>query len=269
MALFSNALSVLRQHLSAQVGDLIMGTPDSGTTTTLVDAMLRKGDDYYNKKGYECYIYAGTNIGEAREVADWQLLSNTLTLEPAFSSAIDATSLYELHMIFTEDEYRRAINMAIESIAGKYLIDLKDETTIMLVADTYEYALPLTMLYLYRVITEKEKDGGVFDDEGEIDPRDYSIIKSYPPKLKLHEDRYSISAGKDLRLEGQGTQAKVTADIDVIYLPPEWVIQKAITMLPKGKILSNQLDSTYQQALLLSAKEPRAWPNERAKRIVE
>uniref|UniRef100_A0A6M3K319 Uncharacterized protein n=1 Tax=viral metagenome TaxID=1070528 RepID=A0A6M3K319_9ZZZZ len=269
MALYSNSLAVIRQYLSSTIGDLITGTFDSGDTNHAVDTMLRKDEDYYNKYGYECYIYSGTNIGEAREVSDWQLGTHTLTFDPGFTDSVDTTSLFELHHRFTADEYLKAINMAIESIAGKYLIDLKDETTITLVADTYEYELPLSFLYLYSVITEDAVDTNVYNEEDEIDPRDWDIIKAYPPKLKLNERQYSITAGKDLRLEGQGTQAKVTSDTDVIYIPPDWLVQKAITFLPKGKIMSNKLDTTYQQALALSVKEPRAWPNPTAKRIVE
>uniref|UniRef100_A0A6M3L447 Uncharacterized protein n=1 Tax=viral metagenome TaxID=1070528 RepID=A0A6M3L447_9ZZZZ len=269
MALYSNVYSVVRQYLSAQVGDLIMGTAASGSSTTIVHTMLRKGDDYYNEHHYRCYIYGGTNIGEEREVSDWVKSTNTLTLEPAYTAAIDNTSTYELHYIFTETEYRKAINMAIESIAGKYLIDLIDDTTITLVADTYEYALPTSFLYLHKITTEADAAGDVFDASDVIDPRDWSIITAYPPTLKLDENRYTIVAGKDLRLEGQGSQAAVSADTDVISLPQDWVVQKAITYLPKNKIQSNQLEGTYQQALLLSANVPIVFPNPRAKRIVE
>jgi len=253
------------------VGDLILSAPSTVTSTTAVDTKLLKGEDYYNEHHYRGYYYNGTAIGQEREVSDWTLATpaNTLTFAPAFSPAPTALDGLELHYIFTEDEYRKAINLAIESIAGKYLIELIDDTTITLVADTYEYALPTSFLYLYRVITEDEVAGDVFDAADEIDPRDYYITKAYPPYLKLDEVRYSITAGKDLRLEGQGTQAIVTADTDVINIPPGWLVQKAITFLPKGKIGSNKLDATYQQALLLSAKEPRAWPDPRAKRIVE
>jgi len=270
MALFSNVLSVVRQYLSAAVGDLIMGTAGSGTSTTLVSTMLRQADDYYNNFKYRCYIYEGTNIGEEREVSDWTLTSpaNTLTLAPAYTAAIDNTSKYELHHIFTEAELRKAINLAIESLAGKYLVDLKDETT-ALVADTYEYALPTSFLYLYRVITEKTADGGVFPDSYEIDPRNWSIIKSYPPKLKLHESYYSVSADKKLRFEGHGTQPIVSADTNVIYLPPDWLVQKAITFLPQNKIQSAQLDNTYRQALAISSVMPRSYPDPRSRRVVE
>ena len=269
MALFSNSLSVTRQYLSAAVGDLIRGTADSGSETTIVDTMLTKPSDYYNNYGYKCYIYEGINIGEERVVSTWVLGStNTLTLTPAFTAAITSASKYELHRIFTQDDYRKAINMAIEGIAGKYLIDLIDETTV-LVADTYEYDLPLSFLYLYKVTTEQTAAGGVWDAEAEIDPRNWSINKSYAPALKLDERYYSIVAGKYLRLEGQGAQPLVTADTSVIYLPIDWLVQKAITFLPQEKIQSNKLENTFKQAILLSSKEPRAYPHPEARAIVE
>ena len=274
MALYSNSLQVIRHYLSAAMGDLISGTAGSGTSTTLVSTLLRKADDYYNNHHYRCYIYAGTNIGEEREVSDWTLTSpaNTLTLAPAYTAAIDNTSKYELHHIFNEDEYRKAINMGIESMAGKYLANLVDDTTITLVADTYEYALPTNFLYLHRVTTEKEVAGDEFDASDEVDVRDWSIIKAYPPMLKLHEDRYSITAGKDLRLEGYGTQAIVSADTDTIYLPPKWLVAEAILSLPHSKVESNNLDGVLAQAsrdVITYRLTERNYPHPRARKIVE
>jgi len=258
------------------VGDLILstagGTPSS---TTYVDTMLLKGDDYYNDHHYRGYCYEGDAIGQEREVSDWTLtdVANTLTFAPAFSPTIASGDEFELHRIFSADEYLKAINLAIEFMAGKYLVDIKvesgDTDVITLVADTYEYDLPLSMLYLYRVTTEDEVDGGEFYESGVIDPRDWSIMKAVTPQLKLHKGRYSITADKDLRLEGQGSQPIVVDDTDVIYLPPDWVVAKAITMLPWNKIQSNKLDGVYARAMVASAKEPRNWPNPRAQRAVE
>jgi len=268
MALFSNSLAVVRQYLSATVGDLIMGAADSGSSTTLVHTILRKGDDYYNEHGYRCYIYGGTNIGEEREVSDWVLSTHTLTLDPAYTAAIDDTSFYELHHIFTEDEYCKAINMAIRSLAApKYVLAKIDTSSITLVADIYEYTLPDGMDFVHRITTEDSADSGTFDAEDEIDPRNWELISSR--KLKLHDGRYSITAGKDLRIEGEGSQTIVADDADDIELPLEWLVQKAITFLPQNKIQSNKLDNTYSQAILLSSQEPRAWPDQRARRVLE
>jgi len=218
---------------------------------------------------YRAYIYSGPGIGEEREVSDWTVSNNTMVLAPVFTTNIASNSYYELHYIFTADEYLKAINLAIESMGAKYLIDIMDITSITLSADTYEYELPLTMLYLEKVTTEHEAGGDVFEVEDEIDPRDYTIIRAYPPILKLHEDYYSITAGKDLRLEGQGAQSVVDDDTDVISLPPSWLVQKAITFLPSSKIQSNKLDETYRRALILSSNEPRVWPSPKAQRVIE
>ena len=130
MAKYSNSLAVIRARLSSKVGDLITGTPDSGSSTTIVDTMLREADDYYNKHRYKCYIYDGTNEGEEREVSDWVQSSNTLTLAPSYTAAIDTTSLYELHKIFFADDLLKAINQAIDFSARiPYLFDVRDQTT--------------------------------------------------------------------------------------------------------------------------------------------
>lgn len=278
MALFSNTTAVIRHYLSSAVGDLVSGVcSTTGATTAIINApFLYKPNDYYNNLHYEVYVYAGTNLGEARWVKDWTLTGNLLEIEtPVYDNACDATSYIELHKIFTAAEYLKAINLGIESMAGNYLIDIKDETTITLSEDTYEYALPLSMLYLYRVIEEEEATGGEFWDSDEIDPRDYSIIKSYAPKLKLNKSYYSVGSGrdgKDLRLEGQGTQPIVDDDADVIYLPPNWLVAEAILRLPRNKIESNKLDDVFKHAemdAIWYRLHARNWPHPKAKQVVE
>jgi len=193
--------------------------------------------------------------------------ASTLTLAPAYTAAIDNTSKYELHYIFTEDEYRRAINMSISHAAdGGYLIDKTDVST-TLVASTFEYTLPTSMSYVHRVTTERTAAGGLFDDSDALDPRNWQLIS--PRKLKLHEDYYSVSAGKDLRIEGHGRQDVLTSDTSICYLPMEWLVQKAITFLPENKIQSNKLDETYRRALILSAREPSSNLRPDSRRVVE
>ena len=241
----------------------------TGATTTKIYApFLYQANDYYNDLHYNVYVYAGTNIGVEKRVTDWVLADFLLTVHSAYAAACDATSYIELHNIFTEDEYRKAINLAIESLAGKYFVDIKDESTV-LVASTYEYTLPSNMLGIIRIITEKTAAGGIFNASDEIDPRDWDIIRAYPPKLKLHEDYYSLSAGKDLRIEGYGAQPIVDDDTDVIYLPPDWVVQKAITFLPQNKIQSSKLTETYARASVVSSREPVSQMDPRTRWVIE
>lgn len=170
MAIYSNSYAVIRQRLASMVGDGMFppATADSGSTSTLVDTDLTEADDYFNNLRYYLYVYDGANEGSERKVSDWDNATNTLTLSPAFSSAIDNTSKYELHNIFREFEYRNAVNQAIEKIGTKYLIDLVDTTTIRLTSTTsndgdtvytWEYALPSDAFYIHRIITEDYETG--------------------------------------------------------------------------------------------------------------
>jgi len=171
MSLYSNTLAVVRQYLSSAVGDLLMfqaGT--SGATTTKIYApALWQADDYYNDHHYDAYVYAGTNIGVEKRATDWDLSAYLLTIHSAYSAACDATSYVELHHIFTQDEYRKAINLAIESVAdGQYLIDKTDTTTVQLTSTTdnldntvytYEYTLPTDQYYINKITTERGVSG--------------------------------------------------------------------------------------------------------------
>ena len=268
MALFSNSQRVIRHYLASACGDLIYGQAGTtGADTTHTNApFLWQPNDYYNNNFYEVYVYAGTNIGVTKRVTDWDLSTFLLTVHSAYSVACDATSYIELHRIFTTDEYNKAINLAIESIAENYLIDKIDEAT-ALVADTYEYTLPTTMYFVHKITTEDEAASGDFYDKDEIDPRDWDLIS--PRTLKLRYGYYSITAGKDLRIEGQGRQDTVDSDTDVVYLPPDFIVQKSITFLPQNKIQSNNLADTYRNALVLSAREPRRWANPCSQRVIE
>jgi len=291
MAFYSNYVYIIRQHIASAVGDLIMGTADSGTQTTTVDTELgdpRWGDDYFNEHGYRQYIYEGTNVGEERFITDWDQSAFQLTNAPAFSSAIDNTSKYELHWKFTAREYLNAINLAIESIADRYLINAKDESTIKLTSTednlgntvyTWEYALPTSCLYLYRVIPEHAVAGqkseasgdGKFETNEAIDLRFWSIIKSYPPKLKIDEDKYNIDEDLYLRLEYQAAQPRVSTDTDVVYLPPDWLVAKAVTLLPADKIQASELQHAigWARESLGRMREPRSYPHPLAKKVIE
>lgn len=268
MSLYSNTLQVLRHYLSSAVGDLVSGIcGTTGATTTKIYApFLWQASDYYNNHNYEVYVYAGTNIGVTKRVTDWDLASFLLTVHSAYVAACDATSYIELHHIFSEDKYRKAINLAIESLSTKYLVD-KIDATITLVEDVYEYTLPMGINFIHKITTEDEEDGGEFFNSGIIDPRTWSLIS--PRKLKLDNRYYSITAGKDLRIEGQGRQSTLTSDSSICYLPPDWLIKKAITLLPGNKIESNSLSGTFNRAMDFVKNEPKNLPYPQSRTVLE
>ncbi len=266
---FSNTLQELRHYLASSVGDLIYGQAGTtGATTTKIYApFLWQADDYYNEHKYEAYVYLGTNIGETRRATDWVLSSKLLTIHTAYDAACDATSFVELHHIFIVDELDKAINLSIQSLGTDYLIDKIDET-ITLVADVYEYTVPSGFNYIHKITTEKDTDTGTFRGGYEIDQRAWDLIS--PRTLKLKYGYYGITAGEDLRIEGQGVQNILTSDTDVCNPPPEWIVQKAITLLPQNKIQSNDLDRTLAVAVTWVERHPIAMrQNPWGRRVIE
>jgi len=174
---WSNTLKAIRQRLSLMMDDCITGTASTGDTTTLTISstnppdFYNKADDYFNELHYEVYINAGINIGTTYAASDWVNSTHVLTVTPAAASSFTSASVPELHRIFFTAELHNAINQAIDFYArGKYLLDLKDETTISLTrtakndnADsyiyTYEYSLPTNCLWLHKVTTEDSVAG--------------------------------------------------------------------------------------------------------------
>ena len=75
------------------------GTATSGDTTSVIDSGAGWDADEWNAEadltgGYMVWIISGTNSGEARTITDGT--TTDLTVSPAFSSAIDATSAYRI-----------------------------------------------------------------------------------------------------------------------------------------------------------------------------
>lgn len=71
----------------------ISGKADSGSTTTLVDSGLTAyDDDAFNNMVLS--IIKGTNKGQSRRISDFDGSTGTITVDTAFTSAIDSTSEY-------------------------------------------------------------------------------------------------------------------------------------------------------------------------------
>lgn len=113
---------------------------------------------------------------------------------------------------------------------------------------------------------------GRFPSANVVDPRDYTILKSYAPEIKFHEDHYNVVADLRIRLEGQGSQDNVTADTDNIFLPPHDLVPVAATFLPFSKIESANLKSTFDKCMIVRGKvemRPTLSPYGNTKRVIE
>jgi len=170
---YSNTLAVVRQLLSGMFADCVLATASAGAkgeitiATTNPPQFYSYPTDTFNEEQWESYCYYGTNKGTTQLASDWDVDTHKLSLTPDAALEYDITSKVELHHLFYSMEYLNAINQAIAfyNNGSKYLLDLKDETTISLTRterndvddsyiNTYEYALPTDCLWLNRVTTE-------------------------------------------------------------------------------------------------------------------
>jgi len=227
VAVYSLTLAQLRQSLSRKIHDLELFTCEAGSDAThfVSSYMAAKDanvDDYFNN--WEAHVYEGTNGGNARQVTDWDHATKKGTIAPAFANALDITSKIELRRETKAAELNDFINEAIDMVPKEIQADIVNET-IALVAVTREYTLPLTIFSIDK-ITMESSTSGIYKTEDVIDPRDYDLLRGYPPKLWF-KDRYVPTADRHLRIEGRAAQKRLETDADICFLPPAYIIFQA------------------------------------------
>jgi len=121
-------------------------------------------------------------------------------------------------------------------------------------------------------VTYETAGDGTFPSGNIIDPRDYTILKAYAPKIKFDERQYNITEDLRILVEYQGSQAAITTDTDTIFLPPHELIEVAATFLPFSKIESNNLTATFNKCLETRAKveaRPPTHPYANSQSVIE
>ena len=80
--------------LAGDIGVIVSGTSDSGTTLTMVDAARTEADDdYWN--GTWIQFTSGNIVGQVRLITDFDQASDTITFTPALTQAV-ATQTYQI-----------------------------------------------------------------------------------------------------------------------------------------------------------------------------
>lgn len=104
-----------------------------------------------------------------------------------------------------------------------------------------------------------------------IDPRSWHLVKdgTAPHSVSFNRNTFSIVDGLRIRIEGQTSQSKVTADTDYIYVKPDWLVAAAITHLPHSKIESNKLAPTLAWAQAIAARVPMSMVHPEARAVIE
>jgi len=131
------------------------------------------------------------------------------------------------------------------------------DETIPLVAGTYEYDLPASFMFIYRV-TMADSDGN-FDTISPVPHDQYGVIHAATPKLQFkhfpsemqHSDHYyseywidaNLTADRKLRVEGLASPATLTADTDTCPISPAFIVFQAAALLHGSRI--EQPEGTY------------------------
>lgn len=252
MAIYATTLDgLVERTCKLAINDWLEGTATGGSSTTLADTSRTEVDDYFNSLDYaEIYIRTGTYAGSTRQITDFvDGVTPTITFAPAVGGNIIATDTYSIHTKFKRDKVVEAINLAIDMIAEEAMVWVIDETTITLVAGTYEYALPTSLMFLSRV-TMADSDGYFYD--APIPPDQYKIIYGATPKVHFirmpddqqHEGHYygelwassDLTATRKLRVEGLGSPATLSTDSSTCPISPAYIVYQAGAILHGSKI---------------------------------
>jgi len=272
MSIYSNKLSDLVERVCrVALHDWKSGTCTGGTTSTFIDTNRGEGDDYFNSTTPVSRVRIVTTtdslapIGEERNITDWVNSTTTGTVGVNFTVAPASGDTYAILSEFTWEEVRQAINLSIDKVAEIAMTWKVDTSSITTADDTYEYNLPTSFMYLYRV-TQADANGA-FDDQEPIPNDQWIIVHTSTPKLRLlrlstegeAEGHYIgdlwadqfFTASRALRLEGMATPALLTADTDLCSLSPDYIVWQAGAVLHasrSGQFHQDQAKYCQQQA---------------------
>jgi hypothetical protein len=109
----------LRQSIGYNLGALTAATVTSnGSTTTLIDNLVRGGDDSQNGK-WIYYTTSGNNSEKVTRVSDYVQSSTTMTLSPALAASTAADDTYEVwDDAYSPSIINEFINQAIIDATG-------------------------------------------------------------------------------------------------------------------------------------------------------
>jgi len=247
----ASPLYTIRQLLARQMGETIVGVPVDNFATNAfgVTRLATFEDDYFNDR------YGRFYSGVARDtdyiVTDFVKTNGVITFAPALSAAVTATDLFEIYQKdFTAQEFIDAINSAIDMVKDEALEDVV-ETSIELVSKVFEYDIPESFAYIDDVF--KDSTAGKFElQDDRVDQRHWGILRNGSgSKLWLDANYFSITAGRHLRLVGQGAPPELLLDTDVSRVNRTFVVYQAKALLHQSRIRGQGADSEGHRAQMV------------------
>jgi hypothetical protein len=137
------------------------GTATAGTASSLTDTSKRKeADDYW--KGGTIEIMAGTGSGQTRDITGFTQSTAVLTVDPAFDTTPDTTSVYRVVKSFY-----RSIEQCFEKIE-QMLYDKGKRDALILEASQIKVALVYLTIHMIALDLREQQN-----DKWDLIARDY------------------------------------------------------------------------------------------------
>ena len=154
MALMDQTLLQLVTRLASLFDDITdLTATGNGTTTTFVDTFnVNTGTESFD--GCEILFTLGSNLGLVSRITTTTASTGTLTFTPARTSTATSDTALLLNRRnkgFRYQDYKRAINNAIEEFQGEALVPTIESIAAAFSADTQTIAMPATTLEVYKV----------------------------------------------------------------------------------------------------------------------
>lgn len=211
---------ITRAGLVAEVlrrfGRYKAGTVESGSTTTVVDtSALYEPDDFWI--GHFAYVVedaGGAGAApelEERPITDYDQSTATLTVSPAFSAALAVGDTYEILPVRRADVVA-AINAGIRQAGLTWPVVLRDNSSVVVVADDYDYTLPAAVARLLSVWHRDDTDENYKRLPGQL----WRVGGTPGVQVLYLEDLGAFDAGDILELEYLSAPPELDNDGDTL-----------------------------------------------------
>lgn len=223
----------LVREFAARQGEFYLATAaNTGSPTLLVDANLLTMLPVDIPSQFNAWVYGGAtadvaNRGVERRAASFSATAAGLTLyAPGFPTAC-TTGAYEIHSRTARSRKLAALNAAIRLLHLAWFRPVRDQT-LTTVTNTWEYALPNTVLWEsvarieLQVSTDNTLIGYPYADARAWDSRLYRAVDANGVTTWYLQFGVQPPSGRLIRFLGQAAYTDLVADTDVLPLEGDW-----------------------------------------------
>lgn len=235
-------LLALRREVARRLGDYY-GNPTGGTTASvpttggtnnIADTGRTESDKFFNDAYFVGKVGGGSPV--YGRVSTYTASTGTFVLKANLSSSCTTSDNYELYKRWSPDEYLLALNAGIDTIRHLCKTEVTPDTSLTVVLNQTEYAIPAGFSTLYRVSIEDMSVTGVY---AECSPEDWDIIPGNQ-KVILSPRIVSLqvlpvtgsSTSRHIKLEGSAyLSGTLAAETDTTTAPRSYLVPYACQYL--------------------------------------